>query len=53
MIRNLPPGEYRLATVADVEPGQWFDPEYLRGLSGSVIVTVTEGGTHTVELRVK
>lgn len=53
MIRNVPPGEYRLATVSDVEPGQWFDPEYLRGLAGSVMVTVMEGGTHTQELRVK
>jgi hypothetical protein len=50
---NLPPGDYRLVAVADVEPGQWFDPAYLRRLGGSVTVTVIDGGTHTHEVRVK
>jgi protocatechuate 3,4-dioxygenase beta subunit len=53
VFRNIPPGDYRLAVVAEVEPGQWFNPEFLRGLSGSVTVTITEGGTHSQELRVK
>ena len=50
---NLPPGDYRLAVMADVEPGQWFDPAFLRSLSASVNVTVADGGAHTQELRVK
>jgi uncharacterized protein (DUF2141 family) len=53
IFRNLPPGDYRLAVVADVEPGQWFDPAFLRSLSGFVSVRIAEGGTHTQELRVK
>lgn len=28
-LRSLPPGDYRLATVVDPEPGAWTDPEYL------------------------
>jgi hypothetical protein len=53
VMRNLPPGEYRLATASDVEPGQWFDPAFLRGLAGSGTVTVAEGGIHTQDLRLK
>jgi hypothetical protein len=29
---NVPPGEYRIATVTDVEPNQWFDPALLATL---------------------
>ena len=31
-LRTLPPGDYRLATVIDPEPGAWTDPEYLQQL---------------------
>jgi hypothetical protein len=30
--RNLPPGDYKLATVFDPEPGSWYDPAYLQQL---------------------
>jgi hypothetical protein len=33
--RNLPPGDYRLATVFDPEPGSWYDPAFLQQLDGS------------------
>jgi hypothetical protein len=33
--RNLPPGDYRLATVFDPEPGAWYDPAYLHQLDAS------------------
>ena len=51
--RNLPPGEYRLAAVVDPEPGQWFDPEFLRQLVvASTNVRLAEGETKTQDLRV-
>jgi hypothetical protein len=40
VFRNLPPGEYRVALVEDVEPGQWFDPGYLRSLRVFTLQTV-------------
>ena len=27
--RDMPPGDYRMTAVTDVEPGEWFDPEFL------------------------
>lgn len=51
--RDLPPGDYRLAAVSDVEPGQWFDPAFLRQLVGASIgVTLGEGERKTQDLRV-
>jgi uncharacterized protein (DUF2141 family) len=35
IVRNLPAGDYLIAAVVDVEPGEWFDPNYLRQLVGS------------------
>jgi hypothetical protein len=31
-IRNLPPGEYRVAVAADLDQGEWFDPAVLESL---------------------
>ena len=28
-IRGMPPGDYRLTAVTDVEPGEWYDPAFL------------------------
>lgn len=51
--RNLPAGDYRLAAVVDPEPGQWFDPEFLRQLTAaSTTVTLGEGASHTQDFRV-
>lgn len=33
-IENLPPGDYLLVVDADVEPGEWYDPEYLGRVAG-------------------
>jgi len=52
-MRNLPPGEYRLAVVMDVAPGQWFDPAFLRAIGSFVNVSVAEGGKLTQDLRIK
>jgi uncharacterized protein (DUF2141 family) len=42
--RNVPPGEYRLAAVQDVEQGEWFDPAFLqRVLPSAMTVAIAEG----------
>ena len=33
VIRNLPAGNYFVAAVDDVEPGEWFDPAFLQRLA--------------------
>jgi protocatechuate 3,4-dioxygenase beta subunit len=51
--RNLPPGDYLLATVTDLEPGGEFDPEFLKTLAGaSIRVTLLEGNKSTQDIRV-
>ena len=50
---GLPAGDYMLAAVTDLEPGQQFDPEFLSDLSGaSVPVTVMEGGEQVRDIRI-
>jgi hypothetical protein len=41
VVRNLPPGDYRIAVIADLEQGEWFDPDVLARLGGT---TVTVAG---------
>jgi len=49
---GLPAGDYRLAAVMTAEPGQWFDPEFLRLLlGGSVAVSLGEGEQRVQNLR--
>jgi uncharacterized protein (DUF2141 family) len=51
--RNLPPGDYFLAPVVDVEPGQTSDPEYLQQLEAtSLRVTIQPGETKLQDMRV-
>jgi len=41
-----------MAAVTDVEPGEWFDPDFLQQLRGaSARVTLNEGDTKTQDLR--
>jgi hypothetical protein len=41
-IRNLPPGDYRIAVAIDLDPGEWFDPAALERLSpGAASITVS------------
>jgi Carboxypeptidase regulatory-like domain len=42
--RNLPPGEYLIAAVTDVEDGEWFDPAFLETLSSSAVKVVLAAG---------
>ena len=52
-LRNLPAGEYRLAVVADVDTGEWFDPAFLRTLTTNAIaVTLTDGERKEQALRI-
>jgi hypothetical protein len=50
---DLPAGEYRIAAVVDPEPGQWFDPEFLRALvNASTAITLGAGEARTQDLRI-
>lgn len=51
-VRNLPPGQYAIAAVTDVEPGEWFDPTFLQELSGaSMRITLVDGDRKTQDIR--
>jgi hypothetical protein len=53
-LRSLPAGDYRIAAVDEVEPGQWYDAAFLRQLVGaSVAFTLGEGERKTQDLRIK
>jgi hypothetical protein len=47
--RTVPPGEYRLTTLVDPEPGIWYDREVLEGLGASSIRVVIAEGEKKVE----
>jgi hypothetical protein len=50
---GLPPGEYYVGALLDVEPGEWYDPRFLDALTGaSVRVALREGETTRQDLRV-
>ena len=50
--RSLPAGDYRLIAVEDVEPGQWFDPAFLKELLGaSLSVSLAPGEKRTQDIR--
>jgi len=52
-LTNLPPGDYRLAAVEDIEPGSWFDPEVLRQFdAASVRVMLSPGEKKVQNVRV-
>jgi hypothetical protein len=53
-IRGLPPGEYRIAAVADVESGRQFDPEFLGQLvATAATIAIGDGERRTHDIRVK
>jgi hypothetical protein len=50
--RNVPPGDYLLAAVDDVEPGEWFDPAFLQRLAPAAIrVTIGDGEKKVQDVR--
>lgn len=51
--RGIPPGEYRLTAVTDVEPGEWYDPNFLSQLlSASIPVVVRDGEKKVQDIKV-
>ena len=53
-MKGLPAGEYLIAALTDVEPGEWFDSAFLAGLAqGALRVTVRDGATTTQDLRLR
>jgi len=52
IVRNLPAGDYFVAAVTDVEPGEWFDPKFLEQLrAASARVTLAPGDKKVQDLR--
>jgi hypothetical protein len=52
LIRDLPPGDYLLAAVDDVEPGAWVEPAFLDKLRATAVrVHLGEGEQKTQDLR--
>jgi uncharacterized protein (DUF2141 family) len=50
---GLPPGDYRLAALTDVEPGAWYDPSLLQQLgAASVPFSLQRGQSATQDLKV-
>jgi protocatechuate 3,4-dioxygenase beta subunit len=47
--RMVPPGEYRLTTLVDPEPGIWFDREVLEQLDSSSIRVILAEGERKIE----
>jgi hypothetical protein len=51
--RSLPAGDYRLVAVEDIEPGQWFDPAFLKELVASAMpLTLGKGEKRTQDVKV-
>jgi Carboxypeptidase regulatory-like domain len=43
-IEGLPPGDYYLTTVDPTEPGEWFEPDFLRAhISSAAHLTLNQG----------
>jgi hypothetical protein len=52
--RNLPPGEYLIGAVTDVEQNEWFEPAFLEQLlNASVKVTLADGEKKVQNLRLR
>ena len=48
---EIPPGDYLVAGVEDVEQGEWFDPEYLQRITAQAARTsIAEGDQKRVDL---
>jgi Carboxypeptidase regulatory-like domain len=52
-VRNLPPGDYLLVALVDVEQGEWQDPSFLQRMAPNGIkVTLGEGEKKTQDIKV-
>lgn len=53
VFRNLPPGEYRLAAVTEIQEGEWFDPDFLSKLvDASIKLSLKEGAKIRQDIRI-
>ena len=53
VLRNLPPGDYLVAAVTDVEFNAWFDPAFLEQLlPAATRITLSESETKTLDLKI-
>ena len=51
-IRGLPPGDYLIVALDDVESGEWYDPAFLDGVRrGATRISLGEGDAKTIELK--
>ena len=52
--RVVPPGDYRLATLVDPEPGAWYDKAVLGDLESTAVrISLTEGEKKVENVRVR
>ena len=52
LVKRLAPGDYLVAAVIDVEPGEWIDPAFLQRLTpASLPVTLAEGEQKVQDLK--
>ena len=52
VVKRLPPGEYLLAAVIDVEPGEWTDPAFLERMAAAAMkFTMAEGEQKVQDLK--
>ena len=53
LVRRLPPGDYLLVGMLDVETGEWSDPAFLRRIAPSGMrVTIAEGERKVQDLQI-
>ena len=53
IMRSLPPGDYLISAVADIEDGEWFDPNVLQQLGRvSMPITIADGEKKTQNIQV-
>ena len=49
--RGLPPGEYQVIAVDNVDPGEWYDPSFLNQLRGGAkSLKLADGDKQTLDL---
>ena len=52
-IANLPAGEYRLAALTDITPGDQTDPTFLQQLVGaSIAISLADGEKKVQDIRI-
>jgi hypothetical protein len=53
-IRDLPPGDYLLGALTDVDPDEWQDPSFLEAVAPSAIkISLAAGEKKTQNLAIR